>query len=247
MLHGRMPLSTFRNLVNNIYDIVRESFVPLSLRNGRDNEFIDFPILQPAFSSLLIAIDHPTIDVPLMKRRYPNANLDPRDLQAESEAEGAKFIERFEKTVDIASTDKLSPAYAQENFGLLENIVSIMPAPDTNVSRLQLSSSLKGQQRFVDIDAKVGERIRVAYRGARDTPVSIAGKIIGMVRKSHTFILEDPKGRELTCHIVPEIYDDMLGNGDIVVGRRLQVSGDFQKRDRRDKLRVDSRPIVLAN
>jgi hypothetical protein len=245
LLDGRMPFSTFRNLISNVYDIVRRSLVPASLSNGRDSEFIDFPLLQPAFRSLLIAIDHPTIDVALMKRRHPRRVFDPEILRAESEAEGAKFVEQLERTVDVAASNELTAAFAQDNFALLDNISDIIPDRDGDVSKLQLSSSLSGQQRFVELDRAIGDRIRVAYREARDKPVTISGTIVGMVRRSHTFILRNSYAREITCHVVPAIYDDMLAKGNIIIGRRFQVSGDIQKRDRRDRLKVEGRPVAL--
>lgn len=242
---GRIPFSIFNGLIGSVYDVVRRSLVPPSLSLGRDSDLIDFPIHQPLLASLLIAIDHPSIDIGLLKRRDRTKNLNPEALIAETEAEGAKFVEQVERTVDVAITGKITKTFARDNFFLLENINAIIPSERGDVSKLQLSSSLAGQEVFVELDRDVGERIRFVYKAVRDKPVTITGTIVGLVRRSRTFILRNRFGRELTCYLVPYIYDDLLDRGELVIGRRLIVEGSVKKRPKRDLVRVEGYPTLL--
>lgn len=242
---GLMPLDIFKNLVNDVYDVVRRSFVPPSLSMGKAADLLAFPMRQPVLASLLIAIDHPTIDVGRLRRRHSTKTLDPDQVLAEAEAEGARFVQSVERTVDIAMSGKVTKAFARDNFSLLDNINEIVPGENSDVSKLQLSSSLGGQDVFVELDREVGERLRHAYKDVRDKSVDVNGTIIGMMEKSRSLVLQNRLGRQITCYFASPIYDDLLARGELVIGRRLSVSGAFQKRDNRDLMKVDGAPKLL--
>lgn len=245
LLRGSIPFSIFKGIINEVYEVVRRSLTPPSLTGGRDAEIIKIPLFQPALNSLLIAIDVPSIDVSKMKRRNRTKNLDPITLLDEAQKEGARFIEQVERTVDVASSGKISMGYARDHFEIFDRLNEIIPAENGDVSKLQISSYLDGQNHFIELDRKVGEKIRNIYREVRDQPQNITGKIVGMVRKSHTFILRPSNGREVTCHLVPAIYDNLLLAGELHIGRKLSVSGVYQKRDYRDLIKVDGEPALL--
>jgi hypothetical protein len=242
---GLMPLDIFKTLVTNVYDVVRRSFVPPSLSASRAGDLLAFPMRQPVLASLLIAIDHPSIDVGRLRRRNSTKGLDPNQLVVEAEAEGARFVESVERTVDVAMAGKVTKTFARDNFSLFDNINDIVPGEHGDVSKLQLSSYLAGQDVFIELDREVGEKIRFAYKSVRDKSVDITGVIVGMIEKSRSLILRNRFGREVTCYFVPSIYDDLLVRGELVIGRRLLVSGGFQKRDNRDLIKVDGAPKLL--
>lgn len=242
---GLMPLDIFKNLVNDVYDVVRRSFVPPSLSVGKAADLLAFPMRQPVLASLLIAIDHPTIDVGRLRRRHNTKTLDPDQVLADAEAEGARFVQSVERTVDIAMSGKVTKTFARDNFSLLDNINEIVPGENSDVSKLQLSSSLGGQDIFVELDREVGERLRHAYKDVRDKSVDINGTIVGMMEKSRSLVLRNRFGRQITCYFASPIYDDLLARGELVIGRRLLVSGAFQKRDNRDLMKVDGAPKLL--
>lgn len=242
---GLMPLDIFRNLVTNVYDVVRRSFVPPALSPGRGFDLIEFPLRQPLLASLLIPIDYPSIDVARLRRRHNTKDLDPDTLLQEANAEGVRFVEQFERTIDIAESGKVTQSFARDNITLLDNINDIMPGERSDISKLQLSSTLGGKGSFIEVDREIGERLRHAYRDALDRNIDVSGVIIGMMRKSRSLVLRGRYGRELTCYLVPSIYDDLLTRGELTIGRRLTVSGRFQKRDKRDLMKVDGAPRLL--
>ena len=98
---------------------------------------------------------------------------------------------------------------------------------------------------MIELDRETGARIRHAYKTVRDTSIDVSGTIVGMIEKSRLLILRKPKGREVTCYLVPSIYDDLLARGDLSIGRKVQVSGTYQRRVDRDLMHVDGRPKLL--
>jgi hypothetical protein len=242
---GLMPFSTFKGLVNSVYEVVRRSLIPPSLSAGRDSDLLDFPIQQPLLASLLIAIHHPSINVGLLRRRPRTKNLDPKVLVEETEAEGARFVEQIERTVEVAVRGKITKTFARDNFSLLDNIAEIIPAEQTDVSKLQLTSYFGGTEHFVEVDRAIGDRIRDAYKEVRDNTVTLTGTIVGLMERSRTFVLRNRFGRQITCYVVPSIYDNLLAEGELVIGRSLKVTGAFQKRAERDLMKVEGRPTLL--
>lgn len=236
---GLMPLDIFKNLVSNTYDVVRRLFVPPALSASKAGDLLAFPMRQPVLASLLIAIDHPSIDVGRLRRRHSTKNLDPKQLEREAEEEGAKFVESVEKTVELAASGRGMKTFARDNFTIFDNIADIVPGERGDVSKLQLSSYLAGQDVFVELDREVGERIRHVYKIVRDDTVNITGVVAGTINKSHLLILRPHRGREITCYIAPEVFNDLLARGELHSGRPLMLSGAFQKRVKRDLMNVE--------
>lgn len=236
---GLMPLDIFKNLVASTYDVVRRLFVPPALSAKKAGDLLAFPMRQPLLASLLIAIDHPSIDVSRLRRRHSVKNLDPELLEKQAEEEGAKFLEGVERTVERAASGRAMKTFARDNFTIFDNIADIVPGERGDVSRLQLSSYLAGQDIFLDLDREVGERIKHAYKIIRDDTVDIRGVVAGTIDKSHLLILRPFRGREITCYIAPEVFDDLLARGELNSGRALMLSGSFQKRARRDLMQVE--------
>lgn len=241
---GLMPLDIFKSLVTNTYDLVRRLFVPPALVATKAADLLAFPMRQPRLASLLIAIEHPEIDVGRMLRRHSTRNLDPRQLIEQAEQEGARFVEGIEKTVEKASSGRGMRTFARDNFALLDSLSDIVPSERGDVSRLQLSSYLAGQDVFLELDREVGERIKHAYRDVRDDTVNVLGSVAGTIEKSSILILRPDRGREITCYIASDIFNDLLARGELNSGRRMIVSGSFQKRVLRDLMNVEKVTLV---
>jgi hypothetical protein len=239
LLDGLMPLDIFKTLVNSTYDFVRRLFVPPALIASKAGDLLAFPMRQPLLGSLIISIDHPEIDAERMRRRFSTKNLDAKELEQQAEKEGAKFVEGIEKTVERAASGRGMKTFARDNFMLLDNLADIVPGERGDVSRLQLSSYLAGQDIFVELDREIGERIKHAYRTVRDDVVDVRGIVAGTIDKSNLLILRPDRGREITCYIAPDIFNDLLVRGELNSGRRLMLSGSFQKRVRRNLMQVE--------
>lgn len=243
--YGTIPFDTFKTVIDQVYGVVRRCLTPPVLFSGRDSDVLDIPLQQPQFASLLVAIDSPAINTDILKRRKQTKNLDPEMILIESIKEGARFIEQVERTVDFAHSGRLTNMYAQDYFHIFHSLSEIIPVESGDISRLQISSGLGNQHRFFELDRTVGEKIQYYHKAVRDTPTEISGRIVGTIRKSKTFILRTKAGRDVTCHLLPNIYEELLEAGELMIGRALSVSGTYQRREFRDLMKVTGWPSLL--
>jgi hypothetical protein len=240
-----MPFSTFKGLIDNVYNVVRNALTPLSLGNGRDKSFIDFPVREPEFASLLIAIDPPTLDVGRLRLRDRTRDLNPDAVVQEAQLRGRDFADQVERTVDLAMAGRLTEQYAADNFVFLQQIADILPATRSDVSKLQFSSNSGGGQVFVEVDSQMGDRIRASLHGVEHREIHISGTVSGIIGKSATFRLQTDFSREVTCQLGRTQFDELVGQGRLRYGVRIGVRGRYIKRDLRDWMKVNGDPLFF--
>ena len=182
-----MPFSTFKGLIDGVYNISRTELVPPSLRKGRARDFIDYPIRQPEFASLLIAIDKPVIDAARLRTRPQTMKLDPNVIEKEAYERGRQFANQIEKTIDLAIANGITKTFAAENFKFLERIINILPSVDNDVSRMQFSSMSSGSNIFIEANVQEGDRIREHYIGMISHDMTVTGVVSGLLGSSKTF------------------------------------------------------------
>ena len=240
-----MPFSTFKGLVDNVYDVVRNALTPQSLGAGRDRRFMDFPIRQPEFASLLIAIDNPSLDAARLRARDRTRNLDPDAVVQEAFARGRDFANQVERTVDLAMEGRLPEQYAADNFIFLQQIIDILPSRDSDVTKLQFSSTSGGGQVFVEVDATAGDRIRESFHVVEHRNIYISGRVTAILGKSKTFRLQTDFNREVTCQLGWNQFDDLVARDRLRYNVQLGVNGRYVKRDLRDWMKVEGDPIFF--
>lgn len=242
LLGGCMSFSRFNVLINNVYDLVRKTLIPQNIHEANSSSIMDFPIRQPIFASLLVPVERPIVDAVALTKKEAIKNLNPNDIINESERLGSNFVDVAEKTVERIAAKKLNSGYAKEHFLFFDAVDEIMPSEHSSVSKLQISSNILGRHSFLEVNREMGEEIRYLYREIRDENISVNGSVVGLVQKSKTFIIKASNGREVTCKVIPEIYDRMIREGYITVGRKVSVNGTYQKRSNRDFIKVDGEP-----
>lgn len=240
-----MPFSTFKGLVDSVYDVVRKALTPNSLSGGRDKNFIDYPVRQPEFASLLIAIDNPAIDTARLRAQRRTRNLEPEAVAEEAYQRGREFAEQIERTVDLAMEGQLPDDYGRDNFEFIQQVVEILPSADSEVSKLQFSSNSGGAEVFVEVDAIAGDRIRASYFSVAGRDVYMTGIVDSIIGSSKTFRLRTDYGREITCQLGWNQFDELTANDRLRYGVRIGVNGRYVERQRRDWMKVEGEPIFL--
>lgn len=240
-----MPFSTFKSIVDNVYNIVRTALTPASLSNGRDSRFMDFPVRQPDFASLLIAIDNPVLDATQLRSRDRTRNLDPVTVVREAQERGRSFADQVERTVDLAASGQLSNQFASEHFLFLQQIVDILPASDSDVSKLQFSSNFLDEKIFVEVDAAIGDRIRESFHIAERRNIRIRGNVTAVLSRSKTIRLETEYNREVTCVLESEVFDILVADSRLKIGVKIDLRGMYTSRTNRDLMKVEGMPIFF--
>jgi hypothetical protein len=240
-----MPFSTFKSIVDNVYGVVRNALTPASLSAGRDRRFMDFPVRQPEFASLLIAIDNPVLDAAQLRARDRTRNLDPDAVVQEAHERGRDFADQVERTIDLAMAGQLPEHYAADNFAFLQQIVNILPASNSEVSKLQFSSNSDRGQVFVEVDAVAGDRIRQSVEIVERRNVYINGVITAVLWNSKTIRIQTDYHREVTCQIGYTLFDELVAADRLKIGTRLGLNGRYTSRDYRDWMKVEGDPIFI--
>lgn len=240
-----MPLSTFKSLVDNVYTVVRNALTPSSLSTGRDRRFMDFPVRQPEFASLLIAIDNPILNATQLRARDRTRNLDPNAIVQEAHERGREFADQVERTIDLAMTGQLPDQFAADNFAFLRQIIDILPATDGDVSKLQFSSNSADGQVFVEVDAVAGDRIRQSVETVERRNVYINGIVTAVLWKSKTIRLQTDYHREVTCQLGYTLFDELVAADRLKIGARIGVNGRYTSREYRDWMKVEGNPIFI--
>lgn len=240
-----LPLTTFKGLVDKVHDVVRNALTPLALSGGRDRNFIDFSVRPLEFASLLIAIDEPEIDAARLRAQRRTRNLDPSDIVQQAYEKGREFAEQIERTVELASVGDLPDNFGIDNFAFIQQIVEILPSSDGDVSKLQFSSTSGGGEVFVEVNSTAGDRIRGSFAMITGRNVYLTGTVDGLIGASKTFRLKTDTGREVTCQLGWNQFDELVADHRLRFGVRVGVNGRYVERPRRDWMKVEGNPTFF--
>lgn len=100
--------------------------------------------------------------------------------------------------------------------------------------------ALPAAAQSADADRPVATSIAEAAAMADDTPVTVRGEIVEVLRPEH-YVLSDDSGR---IHV--EIDDDLMRPEDVRVGMRLEVYGEVD-RDRDEPVEIDAKRVTVLD
>lgn len=237
-----IPFIRFKMLIDAAYDSFRKIFPAPVFGDRSLNRSLDFDLLQPKFSSLIIAIDRPRIDENDVRKYVKTPPNDYGVFAQEFEKNRQDFFDRIGELVKEAEKGDIKKSYAVEHFITLDQVNEIVPTSSNDLDRVEFRShapSLKP----VSIDNSLGDKLREAHRIAELLPRRITGVVVEINDLSTTFVIRDNSARQITCVFSPNMNDTSLS---LSLGDRVSVRGDFTRRRRRDKLTIDSVPQVLS-
>jgi hypothetical protein len=159
-----MPLSAFRTLVDNAYEAARRILVPQILAGTRSGT-LDFEIAEPKFSSFVLALKQPLIDVAKVQKRVKQLRKhagqapDSDNIGDEIGANGAGFVRDIEEITDSAAKGEISAHLVEQSFTVLDRISSIVPSEQNKLTELEIASNVGGDRTSVVISIDEGEKI----------------------------------------------------------------------------------------
>ncbi|ODS02931.1 hypothetical protein AUC71_12565 [Methyloceanibacter marginalis] len=235
----RLPFSLFKGLVNDTYDAVRKIFPAPMIGDKSLQRAFDFEVLEPSFGSLIIAIDEATVDTAALKKDIREKFKD--DLVRDSlDVNRRSFFENLNEIIATASVGEIPAHMAIQHFITLDQVNDIVPSGGEGVERVEFRAGRSDEEKPILVDDQLGERIRRAHRIAETSERQITGVVVEVNAESGTFIIKDFHHRQTTCVTSADEIDESR----IAINRRVQVKGDFQKRQRRDKLQVRSLRVL---
>ena len=244
---GVVPLSALKGMVDEFALFVRRALTPPALNVGRDYRFFDLPMIEPKFSSLVLAANKPEFTDEGIQQSPRLKDVDPNYLIEQAGERGNQFWNALELANDLINENGvLSGDFIAHEREFLESVAGLMPSQKNALDRVEITLNDGLTFRTLLLNRFVGETIAAAA----DTDVqglrTITGVIMEVNGDAQTFIIKDITQRQTTCKIPNDVFDQLDVNGELRRGRQLSITGNYDRRTRRGWLWTDQ-PIQFLN
>ena len=240
-----MPLSVFKDLVDNISTFVRKTLLPTALSQGRYNRFFDVTIGQPKFASLLVSIKGIDIDSNGLREFKPTKFLNPDDLRQESIERSDELWKSIAETSKLAQEGDLTSGLFRQNRAFLDQIGKLVPSSDNDLECLEISYHGFTRTQVVTIDQASGDRIIQAGQLDALEPETIIGVVIEVNGAAKTFIVKDELNRQTTVAPKWRVFAELEKNSILRIGAVMRLTGLISKRKRRDYMTTEDYPEIV--
>lgn len=238
-----LSMKTFKGLVDNFYDSVTKMFTPSSISGSRSSNLFDCEMYQPQFSSLVLSIKQPVVDIDAIRRRNRNySNTLHDEIQNEIFADRDEFIKTAKELTNRADRNLGLEDYIGQNYEFSSAIANLSPHEGGGFDRVEFNALTSRGLEGVVITERSGTRIREARDAASTAPKQITGVVVEVNGERRTFVLKNRADRQATCAFDWEVFDRHHAEGAIYIGAKVTVYGDFVGRVRRDYISVRREP-----
>lgn len=245
MSEKSMPLSVFKELVDNISSFVRHTLLPTALKQGRNNRFFDVTIGQPKFASLLVSIKGFDFDSAGLRGFRSTKNLDPELLRREAVELGGDLWRSIAETSALAQQGELELGQARLHRTFLDQIATLVPSSDNDLERLEISYHGEARPQVVTIDQASGDRLIQAGQLDGRQHESVTGAVVEFNGIARTFVVKDDLDRQTTIAPKWRVFEELERNEALRRGVVMKITGPHWKRKRRDYMVTDDYPEII--
>ena len=246
MTEESMPLSVFKELVDNISALVRHTLLPKPLQKGRNNRFFDVTIGQPKFASLLVSIKGFNFDYQGLRDFKKTRHLEPELLRKEAVELGDDLWRSIAEISALADQGELELEKARLHRVFLEQIANIVPSSDNDLDRLEISYHRTSGPQVIMIDQASGDRLIQAGQLEGIERKSLTGVVVEINGDARTFIIKSATDRQTTVAPKWRVFEEMEKNEVLRRGVAMKITGAHWRRTRRDYMVTDLYPEILA-
>jgi hypothetical protein len=239
LTEASIPFVRFKQIIDAAYDSFKKIFPAPVLENRSLSRSLDFGLLQPKFSSLIIAIDMPSIDAADVKRYLPS-QINMASFDHAFEKNRKDFFDRMGELLTEAKKGEIKKAYAVEHFFTLDQVNNIVPTSANSIDQVEFRSTAPALSP-VSIDDRLGDKFRQAHKIAERAPRQMTGVVVDINDASGTLVIRDEGARQITCIFERSEYENLS----ISTGDKIRVRGIFTRRKRRDLILINSTPQIL--
>jgi hypothetical protein len=237
---GAMPLSTLKILVDGVYDSLRKIFPAPVVEQKSLSRYLDFNVLQPRFSSLVIAIERPYVNLSALRKEVRD-KIVPDAFNDIFEENRKSFFTNVHTVLVEAKKGEIKRGFAIEHFETLEQISSMVPSESRNIDVVEFRYGEAQTTKSISINEELGVRIKGAHRLAELSNKGVQGTIIEVNSASWTFVIEGPGRRQITCVLSFDAFMKFHPE----LGQRVRVHGKYTQRSRRDLIDVVGDPELV--
>ncbi len=245
MTEESMPLSVFKELVDNVSALVRHTLLPKALQKGRNNRFFDVQIGPPRFASLVVGIKEFNFDAEGLREFKNTKNLVTESLQQESSQLGEELWKSIVETSALADKGELELEQARLHKDVLDYIANLVPSSDNDLDRLEVSYHGIEGTKVITIDEVSGDRIIQAGQLDGIELKSIIGEVVEINGDARTFIIKNDLDRQTTVAPKWRVFQELEANDALRRGVWMKIKGPYQKRTRRDRMVMDEYPEII--
>ncbi|CAJ0856987.1 hypothetical protein AMST5_00973 [freshwater sediment metagenome] len=238
-----IPFSRFKQLIDETYDATRRLFSPAGLGQARSPLF-DYPLFEPAFSSLIISVGPPTFNLSKISKKLGD-DLNAQELTAQFKGRQQSFFDELTNIVQVAEARKLKADDIDEHYYVIDSVRSILPTEDNDLSSVEFVAADAGNPRKLKVSERVGGAIEGAYKEISRTKVTRRGTVDIINNTSHSFVMIPSQGgKKITCYASWDDFDKLLVNPRFRPKAMISATGRFEKRAQRDLLILTESPTL---
>jgi hypothetical protein len=245
MTEESMPLSVFKELVDNVSSLVRHTLLPKALQKGRNNRFFDVQIGPPKFASLLVSIKELDFDSEGLREFKNTKNLIPQALREESAQLGEDLWKSIVETSELADRGDLELEQARVHKDILDHIANLVPSSDNDLDSLEVSYHGNDGTKVITIDEVSGDRIIQAGQLEGMEQKLLTGVVVEVNGDARTFIIKDTLDRQTTVNPKWRVFQELEKNDALRRGVVMKIKGLHWKRTRRDYMMTDEYPEII--
>lgn len=236
---GAMPFSTFKSLIDEVYEAARKIMMPDGLANSKSATF-DFDLLEPAFGSLVVNLDRPKLHAGNIRKRLGRPDLEMGEVQENISQKRGGFFDEMGALVAEAEDGEIAFEQAKVHAALLEQVQGLLPSEETTFDQVDFRANVGAEQRQLVVTEEVGEVLKRAHAAVAGQPTELAGRITIINSKRCTFVIELPMGREVTCAVSSVLFEQLEQHVDFRGGTQVAVQGNKIRRPRRDYVSAEA-------
>lgn len=241
--YGEAPFSLLKLLVDRSFEAVRRVLSPVFLTGAKSSTF-DFPV-RAVPGSLILALGEPLINPYRLRQRISDTSVAADNAAEYFNYQRENFFDEMSELVDQASKGDVRDSLAEERFSLLDNLQHIIPSDQNRIETVQFTAKKVAGVRSLIVNETSGSRMHRAFKRIERQPISENGKVEIVNSTSKYFVYRSTRGKQVSCYIPPNTFDQMVGDGLLRNGIVVRVRGVLSKRPNRDLLISTEEPKLI--
>jgi hypothetical protein len=247
---GQLPFGVFKTLVDEVATTLWAIFAPAVHAAGKKlseqtiRKAVKIPTYEPAFASLLIAIEQPTLDLSSFRDK---PDIDVGQATKNIARAYEEFFDSAKIVANAAARGEMTTGLVTDNIEATEALVPLIPTRRSFFDRVEIG--IRNNKDNLVINVTAADQIRDAYTISLAGKRTISGEVVEINSTSGSFIVRSASFRNTTCVSWSDPIRAAISR--LRNGMHVSVSGSFEKRKRRDRLWIDrltvGRRTTVAN